>query len=173
MIWLPDISIIIYQGQVWWYRSIYHGTCAAGWRVLGAPGARSSTSFGLAIAKVLRTSVQLSGDGLDDAWSRAWTCCCGCCAGSALRPICSHWKKSARRGHRRGLCSQVRIQLEIALLITMVLNSFIDCLYALTVCALLRWSWLKAYMGRVITADEHPLRPSRPSPWIRVATPPM
>ncbi len=106
-------------------------------------------------------------------WSRAWTCCSGCCASSALRPICSHWKKSACSGHRLWLYSQVRIQLEIASLITMVLNSFIDCLYALTVCALLRWSWLKICMGRVIAAYGHPSRPNRSSPWIRVATPPM
>ncbi len=58
MIWPPDISIIVYQGQVWWYLSMYHGTCAARWRGLGAPGARPSTSFGLDIAHVLGTCVQ-------------------------------------------------------------------------------------------------------------------
>ncbi len=44
---------------------IYHGTCAAGWRGLGAPCARRSTSFGHAIANVLVTCVRLNGDGLD------------------------------------------------------------------------------------------------------------
>ncbi len=68
MTWPPGISFIIYQCQVWWYLSLlYHGTCAAGWRGLGAPGARRSTSSGLAIANVLGTCVQLNGDSLDPA----------------------------------------------------------------------------------------------------------
>ncbi len=47
--------------------SLYHGACAAEWHRLGAPGARRSTSSGLAIANVPGTCVQLSGDGFDPA----------------------------------------------------------------------------------------------------------
>jgi hypothetical protein len=71
MIWPPDISITWYHSHmmphIWWYYSLYHGTCAAGWRGLGAPCARCSTSSCLAIANVLGTCVQLNGDGLDPA----------------------------------------------------------------------------------------------------------
>ena len=71
MIWPPDIGMLVYHSHVIsrisWYVRLYHGTCAAGWRWLGPPGARCSTSSGLAIAYVLRTGVQLNGDGLDPA----------------------------------------------------------------------------------------------------------
>ena len=57
MIWPTDISITWYHShtisQILWCYSLYHGTCAAGWRGLGAPGARRSTSSCLAIANVL------------------------------------------------------------------------------------------------------------------------
>ena len=71
MIWPPDISITWYHShtisRILWCYSLYHGTCAAGWHGLGAPGARRSTSSGLTIANVLGTGVQLNGDGLDPA----------------------------------------------------------------------------------------------------------
>ncbi len=64
MIWPSDISIPWYHrhviSQIWWCLSLYHGTCAAGWRWLGEPGARRSTSSGLSIANVLGTCVQLT-----------------------------------------------------------------------------------------------------------------
>ena len=50
------------------YLSLYHGsTCAAGWRGLGAPGARCSTSSSHAIADMLAARVQLNSDGLNAA----------------------------------------------------------------------------------------------------------
>ena len=71
MIWPSDISNLVYHrpliSQIWWYHSLYHGTCAAGWSGLGAPGSRRSAGSGLAIANVLGTGAQLNGDGLDPA----------------------------------------------------------------------------------------------------------
>ena len=61
MIYANDIIITGYHSHtishlLWsWYHSLCHGTCAAGWRWLGAPGARCSTG----------SSVQLNCDGLD------------------------------------------------------------------------------------------------------------
>ena len=57
---------------------------------------------------------------------------------------------------------QIRLQLdsELASPITVVLDS----LYALTVCALLRWSLLEVYMGRVIVAYGHPSGASQTVP---------
>jgi hypothetical protein len=66
----PLISVLRDIIAIWchiWYYSLYHGTCAAGWRGLGAPCARCSTSSCLAVANVLGTCVQLNGDGLDPA----------------------------------------------------------------------------------------------------------
>jgi hypothetical protein len=70
MIWPSDICITWYHShtisQILWCYNLYHGTCAAGWRGLEAPGARRSTSSVLAIiANVLGTCVQLNGDGFD------------------------------------------------------------------------------------------------------------
>ena len=45
---------------------------------------------------------------------------------------------------------QIRLQLELASPITVVPNLSIHSVYALTVCALLRWSRLEVYMGQVI-----------------------
>ena len=71
MIWPSDISITWYLchviSQIWWYHSLCHGTCAGGWRGLGAPGARCSTASSLAIANMLGRCVQLNSDGLDPA----------------------------------------------------------------------------------------------------------
>jgi hypothetical protein len=58
MIWPSDISITWYHShvisQILWCYSLYHGTCAAGWHGLGAPGAKRSTSesSGLTIANL-------------------------------------------------------------------------------------------------------------------------
>ena len=86
MIYAFDISISRYHSHtishILWYLSLCHGTCAAGWGGLGAPGARCSTGSSHAIANMLGTRVQLNGDGLD--------ACIGCCASNAPRPICSH-----------------------------------------------------------------------------------
>ncbi len=71
--WPSDISIPHSHAisQILWCYSLYHGTCAAGWHGLGAPGAKHSTSesSGLTIANlnVLGTGVELNGDGLDPA----------------------------------------------------------------------------------------------------------
>jgi hypothetical protein len=48
---------------------LYHGTCAVGWRWLGAPlaGTRRSTSSYLAIANMLGTGVQMKKRLLDSA----------------------------------------------------------------------------------------------------------
>jgi hypothetical protein len=109
-----------------------------GWMALvgGArPGARPYTSFGLAIANVRGTCVQLNSDCLDPSH--------GLVAVAAERALyCCRFvviEKSQLAAAIAAGCA-VRIQLEIASLITMVLNSLIDCLYALTICALLRWS---------------------------------
>ncbi len=72
---------------------------------MGAPGARPFTSLGLAIANVLGTCVQLNGDGLDPAH--------GLVAVAAARAVhCGRFvdieKKSAFRGHRRGLSPVVQ-----------------------------------------------------------------
>ena len=46
MIYAIDIIIMRYHSHtishILWYHSLCHGTCAAGWRWLGAPGARCS-----------------------------------------------------------------------------------------------------------------------------------
>jgi hypothetical protein len=69
MIYAIDIIITCYHGHtishILWYLSPYHGTCAAGWRWLGAPGARCSTGSSHAIANMLGTCVQLNSDCLD------------------------------------------------------------------------------------------------------------
>ena len=71
MIYAFDISITRYHSHtishILWYLSLCHGTCSAGWRGLGAPGARCSTGSSHAIANMLGTRVQLNGDGLDAA----------------------------------------------------------------------------------------------------------
>jgi hypothetical protein len=73
ILWLrPLISVLrdicaIWISQIWWYHSLCHGTCAAGWRGLGAPGARCSSASCLAIANVLGTCVQQKSDGLHPA----------------------------------------------------------------------------------------------------------
>ncbi len=55
--------------------------------------------------------------------------------------------------------------------VTVVLNLSFECLYTLTVCALLS-SWQQASMGQVIAACGHPSGASQPAFWIRVASPP-
>ena len=69
----PMISVT-YDITALWYHNFhdilahtawYHGTCATGWRWLGAPRASRSAFPGLAIANVLETGVQLNGDRLD------------------------------------------------------------------------------------------------------------
>ena len=69
----PMISVT-YDITALWYHNFhdilahtawYHGTCATGWRWLGAPRASRSAFPGLAIANVLGTGVQLNGDRLD------------------------------------------------------------------------------------------------------------
>ncbi len=94
MIYAIDISIMRYHSHtishILWYLSLCHGTCAAGCRWLGAPGARCSAGSSHAIANMLGTCVQLNCDYLDHHQCSAWTCCIGCCARNALLPICSH-----------------------------------------------------------------------------------
>ncbi len=57
MIRPSDISNFWYHShmisRISWYVRLYSGTCTAGWRGLGAPASRCSTSSGLAIANVL------------------------------------------------------------------------------------------------------------------------
>ena len=69
MIYAIDIIITRYHSHtishILWYHSLCHGTCAAGWRWLGAPGARCSTGSSHAIANMLGTCVQLNSDCLD------------------------------------------------------------------------------------------------------------
>ncbi len=69
MIYAFDISITRYHSHTishfLWYLSLCHGTCAAGWRGLGAPGARCSTCSSHSIANMLGTCVQLNCYGLD------------------------------------------------------------------------------------------------------------
>jgi hypothetical protein len=57
---MPLISVCLWYhshtiSHILWYLSLCHGTCAAGWRWLGAPGARCSTG----------STVQLNCDSLD------------------------------------------------------------------------------------------------------------
>jgi hypothetical protein len=56
MIYAFDISITRYHShtisRILWYLSLCHGTCAAGWRGLGVPGARCSTGSSHAIANL-------------------------------------------------------------------------------------------------------------------------
>ena len=74
MIWPPDISNFWYHSHVIsrisWYVPLYHGTCAAGWRGLGAPASRCSTSSGsgLAIANVLGDQWGLLSSSTVTAW---------------------------------------------------------------------------------------------------------
>ena len=105
MIWPSDISITWYHSHmmphIWWYYSLYHVTCAAGWRGLGAPCARCSTSSCLAIANVLGTCVQLNGDGLDPAH--------GLVAKAAARVVHScRFVVVEKRRLAGGLCSPCR-----------------------------------------------------------------
>ena len=69
MIYAIDIIITWIHSHtishILWYLSPYHGTCAAGWRWLGAPGARCSAGSSHAIANMLGTCVQLNCDYLD------------------------------------------------------------------------------------------------------------
>ena len=69
MIYANDIIITGYHSHtishILWYHSLCHGTCAAGWRWLGAPGARCSAGSSHAIANMLGTCVQLNCDYLD------------------------------------------------------------------------------------------------------------
>ncbi len=71
MIYAFDISITRYHSHaishILWYLSLCHGTCAAGWRGLGAPGARCSTGSSHAITNLnmLGTCIQLNCDCLD------------------------------------------------------------------------------------------------------------
>ena len=57
---------------------------------------------------------------------------------------------------------QIRLQLELEL--TSQITVVLDSLYALTVCALLRWSLLEVSMGRVIGAYGHPSGASQTAP---------
>ena len=69
MIYAFDISITRYHShttsRILWYLSLFHGTSAAGWRWLGALGARCSTGSSHSIANMLGTCVQLNCDYLD------------------------------------------------------------------------------------------------------------
>ena len=94
-LWYPNhmiFSMIFADDIVLWYHhyvtsglmisQLYHGTCAAGWRGLGSPGARPSTSSCLAI-RVTKgagdVSVCSADSELLQPWSRTWTYCSSCC----------------------------------------------------------------------------------------------
>ncbi len=81
MIRPSDISMSWYHSHVIsrisGYVRLYHGTCAAGWRGLGPPGASCSTSSSLTIANVAWTCWGLvfswTATG-QRPWSHSWTC---------------------------------------------------------------------------------------------------
>ncbi len=76
--------------QIWWYLSLYHGTCTEAWLGLEAPGARSSTSFDLAIANVLNYELQVecSGPSHFQSCSPSWPLTSASCP---VRKPCVNW----------------------------------------------------------------------------------
>ena len=102
MIRPSDITMFLYHSHVIsrisWYVSLYHGTCAAGWRGLGPQlGGASLQAVHLLLPRhrqrageSVGTVDQLNGDGLDPVQC-AWTCCSRRCQVSSLRWKFSSW----------------------------------------------------------------------------------